>query len=372
MIRFQDISTDTLQAPWQQHTLFEGLIAMLAIGVCLIVGEATGHQAAGAIAAGGALTVGFAVFFPVLHSALLSMLMATLGIATATFAGSLSAQWTPAVLIVVAIAALNYGLLSGLGVNAGWVAQQSAVYLVIATYFPNGPKYAAGRGAMLLLGGLLQMAVHAVIRIRRHVSHGAPLWKIGMARLRTYARQIGGHMAWGSDTLAYTVKLMITLVLATAIYRRMHWANGYWVPMTAVLVLKPQWTGTISRSSARVLGTLTGAALAYGFAQIPHWPHWLIGAFVVAWALGCYALQGVNYALFSLCMTLYIVFLFRFGGFSETQAAHLRLINTAIGGGLALAIDSLWFFTVRLLGMATNPVHPTDANAGPPVPHADL
>ena len=372
MVRFEDISTDTLHAQWTQHTMSEGLIAMLAIGICLVVGHLTGHEAAGSIAAGGAFTVGFAVFFPVLHSTLLSMLVATLGIASATFAGSLSAQWTPAVLIVVAIAGLNYGLLSGLGVNAGWVAQQSAVYLAIATYFPNGPRYAAGRGAMLLLGGLLQMVIHAFLRIHRHVRHGAPLWKIGLARIRSYTHQISHHMAWGGDTLAYIAKLMITLVLATAIYRRMHWANGYWVPMTAVLVLKPQWTGTISRSSARVLGTLTGAAVAYGLAQIPHWPHWLIGAFVVAWALGCYTLQGVNYALFSLCITLYIVFLFRFGGFSETYAAHLRLFNTAIGGGLALAIDSIWFFTARLLGMATNPVHPTDANAGPPVQPADL
>ncbi len=59
-------------------------------------------------------------------------------------------------------------------------------------------------------------------------------------------------------------------------------------------------------------------------------------------SLGCYALQGVNYALFSMCMTLYIVFVFRFGGFSETRAAHLRLLNTAIGGVLALLVDSLW------------------------------
>ena len=44
-----------------------------------------------------------------------------------------------------------------------------------------------------------------------------------------------------------------------------------------------------------------------------------------------------------------IVFLFRFGGFSETSAAHLRLYNTAMGGGIALLMDTFWhlFFPAR-------------------------
>ena len=63
---------------------------------------------------------------------------------------------------------------------------------------------------------------------------------------------------------------------------------------------------------------------------------------VLATAWGCYALQAVNYALFSLVLTLYTVYSFRFGGFSQPHAAHLRLLNTAIGGAVALAVDAAW------------------------------
>jgi hypothetical protein len=342
MLSFSDISVDTFAAHWQKHNLSEGVIAMLAIGVALLGGALSGHEAAGAIAAGGAFTVGFAVFYPVLQSPILSMAICTLSMATATFAGSLSAEWTFAVMMVVAIAGLNYGLLSGLGVSAGWIGQQSAVYLVIATYFPNGPRLAAGRATMILLGGLLQIVIHLAFRRRLLPRHGAPLWKITLARARNYSRRLHEHMAWGHETLNYATRLLFTMVVATAIYRTMHLRNGYWVPMTALLVLKPQWTGTISRSLARVIGTFSGALVAYGFAQWHHWPHAVLGIMVVLFALGCYALQAVNYALFSLSITLYIVFLFRFGGFSETAAAHLRLLNTAIGGVLALVIDSIW------------------------------
>lgn len=342
MLRFRDISTDTLATPWHLRTPDQGLIAILAIGTLLLAGYLSGHQAAGAIAAGGAFTIGFAVFNPVLRSQIISMALTTVAMATATFAGSLSAEWTSAVLVTVALAGLNYGLLSGLGASAGWIAQQSAVYLVIATYFPNGPKLAAGRAAMIVLGGSLQILVHILFRVRISRSHGRRLCLIALARGRNYLRRLPEHIELGSETLSFATRLLITMVVATAIYRGMGLRNGYWVPMTALLCLKPQWTGTVSRSLARVLGTLTGASIAYGLAQWHHWNILLIAALVLLAALGCYALQGVNYALFSLCMTLYIVFVFRFGGFSETQAAHLRLLNTAIGGVLALLIDSLW------------------------------
>jgi len=342
MFNLRDISADTFDAEWTARTYKEGLVAMLAIGVALGIGVACGHEAAGAIAAGAAFTVGFAVFYPVLHSPVMSMTVATLGLASATFAGSLSAEWTWAVMIVVAVVGLNYGLLSGLGVSAGWIGQQAAVYLVIATYFPNGPKLAAGRSLMILLGGLLQVAIHLLFRHQLLPNHGAPLWKVIIVRSRAYLRRLPEHMTLGSSTLSYAARLLVTMVIATAIYRNMHLKNGYWVPMTALLVLKPQWTGTLSRSVARVGGTLSGAAIAYGLAHIPHFPSWLIGVLVVVCAFGCYALQAVNYALFSLVITLYIVFLFRFGGFSETAAAHLRLLNTAIGGALALVIDTAW------------------------------
>jgi len=342
MFNLTSISADTFVAHWPKRSHNEGLIAMLAIGVALLCGVLSGHEAAGAIAAGGAFTVGFAVFYPVLESPILSMIVATLSIASATFAGSLSAEWTFAVMLVVAVAGLNYGLLSGLGASAGWIGQQSAVYLVIATYFPNGPRQAAGRAAMILLGGLLQIAIHLAFRTPVLPERGTPLWKVTLVRLRDYCRRLPEHMAWGSETLSYAARLLCTMVAATALYRGMHLRNGYWVPMTALLVLKPQWTGTLSRSFARVFGTLSGALIAYGLAQWHHWPLAVLGVLVMLAALGCYALQAVNYALFSLSITLYIVFLFRFGGFSETAAAHMRLLNTAIGGGIALLLDSLW------------------------------
>ena len=144
------------------------------------------------------------------------------------------------------------------------------------------------------------------------------------------------------DTASYTLRLAVTLLLSTAIYRHFHVRNGYWSPMTALLVLKPQWTATLSRGIARFLGTLAGAGVALVLAHTVNYNTPVVFALVVVCAWGCYALQAVNYAVFSLFTTLYIVFLFHFGGFSQTSAAHIRLFNTALGGAIALVMDSCW------------------------------
>ena len=125
MFNLRNVSTDTTVFPWEKRTPLQGLHAIVAIAIALVVGHVTGHPSAGAIAAGAAYTVGFAVFHEALSSVLLSMALVTLGIASATLAGSLGAEWTPLVLLLVLIAAINYGLLSGIsptGTESGMVS----------------------------------------------------------------------------------------------------------------------------------------------------------------------------------------------------------------------------------------------------------
>src|SRR6185437_8659074 len=98
MHRLFNISEDTTLFPWSNRTPWPGAVAMIAVGITLLVGWLTGHTSAGAIAAGSAFTVGFAVFHEALASVLLSMTAATLGIASATLIGSLAAPWSDLVL----------------------------------------------------------------------------------------------------------------------------------------------------------------------------------------------------------------------------------------------------------------------------------
>ncbi|SEG43846.1 Fusaric acid resistance protein-like [Bryocella elongata] len=345
MLGLDIIAQDTMAFPWHQRTPVHGLRIVIPVGVALGIGAATGHEAAGAIAAGAAYTVGFAAFHEALASDLLSMFLLTLGIASGTLIGSLAAPWVWTTLLVVGIAAVNYGIASNLGPTAGWMAQQCAVYVIIATYFPNGLHFALGRSSMILLGGTIQMAVTAIFRIfapaaiRRQP--GPTLGQI-RGRILVLWHELLHDVQLRGATLGYILRLAFTLLLSTWVYKHYGVRSGYWAPMTAVLVLRPQWTGTMSRGLARLLGTMVAAGFALFLAQFTPFPQPLVFVLIIVAAWASYALQAVNYAAFSCFLTLYIVFLFRFGGFSQSSAAHLRLFNTALGGALALLVDVLW------------------------------
>lgn len=337
-------SEDTVLFPWNRGTPYPAIVPTLAVVAALVLGQVTGHSAAGSIAAGSAFTVGFAVFHEALASTILSMAVLTLGIASATLAGSLGAEWTPVVLILAMAAAINYGLLAGIGNTTGWIGQQCAVFVIVSSYFAQGLHYAVGRTGMVLAGGTLQIVLFAAsnfIRRRWRTGNTAPLpvvRQVGTRSLQVW-RAFRDELHWSSDVTSYVVRLAITLGLSTALYRHFGWHNGYWAPMTALLVLKPKWANTLSRGIARLTGTLVGAGICALMAIHPllhHWTYFLLIA-LTAWI--CFALQAVNYAAFSTFLTMYTVFLFAFGGFSERSAAGLRLANTAIGGGVALLVD---------------------------------
>ena len=83
MFNLRDISADTFDPREVDcaETYKEGLVAMLAIGVALLVGVACGHEAAGAIAAGGArLRWGLRCSIPCCNSPVMSMTVATPGV----------------------------------------------------------------------------------------------------------------------------------------------------------------------------------------------------------------------------------------------------------------------------------------------------
>ncbi len=359
-----DISQDTTAFPWAKRTPLAGIPTVAAMVIALIIGWKTGHESAGAIAAGSAFTIGFAVFHERLASTLLSMGIVTLGISSATLAASLGAERTWVVLVLTVVAAINYAVLAGLSPTAGWMGQQCAVFAVVASYFPGGPRYALGRTAMVLSGGVLQIALSTVallLQPGRTAAAGPSL------RARITARWSGlicklRQTRLGDSTTSYAVRLACTLLLSTEIYRHYQIRNGYWVPMTALLVLKPQWSDTLSRGIARLAGTIAGAGIALLLARTVPFNMPTVFAMVAVCAWGCYALQAVNYAAFSLFVTLYIVFLFRFGGFSQTSAAHIRLFNTLLGGTIALFMDALW----KLIPRWPRPVQAEAAPAGAP------
>jgi uncharacterized membrane protein YccC len=145
-----------------------------------------------------------------------------------------------------------------------------------------------------------------------------------------------------SAAFRHAVRLAVAVGLAEATYRIASLPRGYWIPMTAALVLKPDFADTFTRGFARVGGTLLGAGIATAIVHLWSPPPSALIVLVLSLVWACYAVFRVNYALFTMCLTGYLVFLLMLSGVGEMTAASLRVEYTIAGGALSLLVYVAW------------------------------
>jgi uncharacterized membrane protein YccC len=149
-------------------------------------------------------------------------------------------------------------------------------------------------------------------------------------------------LSLGSPFGRHAVRLAATLGLATALSRGLAIDRGYWMTLTALLVLKPDFTTSFARGLLRIVGTLIGALLASGISlAVAPGPRGDVGFAILFAALG-FLVINVNWGLFGVTVTAYVVFLFSLLGYSEHTAIVDRVLATLYGGGLAELAMFVW------------------------------
>lgn len=325
------------------------LVGAAAVALCLVVGIAAGHPGGALVAAGGAFTIGFGANQRIADSRLQPMLFAIAAMASATLIGTLAGHHGAALLIAAAGSAAIYGVLTVRDSGLSWVGQQASVALFVASAFPTSPKPALIRAGLIMLGGAAQLIITSLglrllpelqkdlLRLprslyitlyeqRRELLH----------RLHELPKSLPAPDR--ATALIYALRLALTVTLASELYRRLGIQSGYWIPMTALLVQKPAFFETLSRALARISGTLLGATLATLIAAHLHPTPWVLASLTTFFAFGCYAVNSVNYALFTLSMTSYIVFLLSLNQLPGPEIAHRRAWCTTAGAVIALLI----------------------------------
>ena len=320
---------------WAQLRARRALPCMLAIAVCLSAGLLAGQPQAGMVAASGAFSVGLGSFQWLGQSRIAPMLLAALGMAVSASGGSLVGHSLPGALGNAAWAGFGSGMLVALGPGVAWVGLQCGIMAVVASGYPVGLEAALSRAAAILVGGLLQTAIMVAVWWWRSPDD-TPAQPDPYEGIAASVRILWANLTPRSETFLYAVRLSLTLTVAAATARLLGLANGYWVPMTALLVLKRDFQGTFVRGLERLLGTLAGAALATLLVHVLHLGLPMIGVLIVLFAWLGYALVNVNYGVYAVFLTAYIVFLLDFGGLSTHAVVTHRALNTALGGGLAL------------------------------------
>lgn len=310
---------------------------------------------AASIAAGSAFTVGFGAFNALGSAPVLSMALTSLLIAAATVGGSLCGLTLTSLFLGSTLVALAAGALFAAGKHASWIGLQGATFFVVAAAFPLGAQYALQRGALVFVGGVTQVALYMGLWLLGPpggLGRSIEQWKRGA---RTRSRQIHDAAYLRSPPVQHAVRLAIALCTATYIYRHFVIPDGYWIPMTALLILRSDWSATRSRAVARMGGTLLGAGVASLIVlTVSHSPLTLLFLTIV-FTLACFGLQQVSYALFCCVLTFYVVFLLAFDNVVAHRTILLRLFCTLLGGSTSLLVDGLWPKSLQQNGRQHSP-----------------
>jgi len=338
---------------WTELNLRLPLISVSAVALCLFTGVAVGHPAGGLIAGGGAFTVGFGANQRISDSRLLPMLAAIFACASATLAGTLVGHHGYELVLAASASAFLYGVLTAQNTGLSWVGQQASVALLIASAFPSSPRPAFVRAGLIAAGGAAQLLFTSVgLRLlpelqKNLVTFPRTVYTTLANTLQVRRRDLLHRLhdlpealpgLSPGDALTYSLRLALTVGLAAEIYHRLGIQSGYWIPMTALLVQKPALFETFNRAAARILGTLAGAwlctlLLAHVTFTLP-----VLAAAATLSAFLAFATNAVNYALFTVFLTSYIVFLLSLNQIPGPVIAHRRAWCTILGGLIALTI----------------------------------
>lgn len=161
--------------------------------------------------------------------------------------------------------------------------------------------------------------------------------------IRTLFVTVRANVTWRSAALRHAIRVSCTIGIAFALYRMIPLPRGYWVPLTALLILKPDFFSTISRSLARVVGTAIGVVVTSALIAIPQPVPLFSIVWIIVFAALLYTVFNYNYLLFSVFITSEIVVLLSFfEHMAPVLAVRDRLLDTMIGSALALIAFSLW------------------------------
>ncbi len=210
----------------------------------------------------------------------------------------------------------------------------------------------ASRGGMQSGGGqrlhyILSACGDILERIDRgpKAEDGAPgvLPKTTGGHLAVLWLTVKANMTVASSAFRHALRLAVVLGIAVAGYRIFGLQRGYWVPLTVLVVLRPDFFTTIVRGLARIGGTVGGILLASVFLAIPARGNWLSLVLIVVFGVALYAVLNFNYAVFSVFITAEIVVLLSvFEHMPLGLMVEDRILATLTGSVMALAAYLLW------------------------------
>ncbi len=149
-------------------------------------------------------------------------------------------------------------------------------------------------------------------------------------------------LGMSSESGRHALRLAVVSAVAEVIVQGSGLSHGYWAVLTIFIVLRPDYSSTLYRGLQRAAGTIVGAGLGVATVQLAKVGMTALLIGIAVSLVAAYAVFAVNYLLFAVFLTDFVVVLLALLGLPPLPTAIERLIGTGIGTGLAILAYVLW------------------------------
>jgi uncharacterized membrane protein YccC len=181
-----------------------------------------------------------------------------------------------------------------------------------------------------------------VDRANEHAAFSVELFDLHTWTMRPLASAL--NFSWHPDPalVRFIARLAVLEMAGLAAFKWLDLAHGYWLPLTVLVVLQPDYGSTRLRAGQRVVGTLAGSILGSLLLWLSLPPAVVVAAMAVTMFFFAFFLKR-NYGHAVFFITLFVVLLTETATKVTLAFTGERLGATAAGGLLALLAAQLFW-----------------------------
>ena len=156
------------------------------------------------------------------------------------------------------------------------------------------------------------------------------------------AAALRAHLTPSSALFRHALRVAVVTALGTAVITRFDFSHGIWLPLTSLVILQPEYGGTVARAVQRTIGTIAGAVVAGVLLATVHGTA-AFDAAIATLLFATFALIRRRYGYAITFLTPIIMLLTGAGSADPWRDVAERIAYTVVGAALALAAGyGLW------------------------------
>ncbi len=150
------------------------------------------------------------------------------------------------------------------------------------------------------------------------------------------------NLTFKSHIFRHAVRTGLAMVAGLLLGHALDLSKTYWILLTIVVIMKPGFSLTKTRSYQRILGTVIGAFFAAGILYLTK-DDTVIFFVMLVCILGAYSFQTYHYVTSVIFMTPFIIFLLHFLHPSDFDNVKQRVLDTVLGGVIAFGFNYIFW-----------------------------